>query len=216
MAEIITTSDGSHTLYVPEINEHYHSVNGALQESLHIFIKNGFETTTANHVNILEIGFGAGLNALLTAISAEKNKREVFYTAIEKYPLPQTITDVLNYETLLDVQHGLFRQIHNAPWNCYHTITQHFTIGKIAADATKIIPEGKYDIIYFDAFDPNKQPEMWTKEIFEKIYLFTSESGILLTYSAKGEVKRNLKSCGFSVAILPGPPGKRHIVKAVK
>lgn len=217
MAEIIITSDGSHTLYVADIDEHYHSINGALQESLHIFIKNGFETSTAKHVNILEIGFGTGLNALLTAISAEKNKREVFYTAIEKYPLPQTITDILNYETLVTgAQHGILRQIHQVSWNCNHSITQHFTIRKIKADATKNIPEGKYHVIYFDAFAPNKQPEMWTKEIFEKIFLFTLKSGILVTYSAKGEVKRNLTSCGFNVAVLPGPPGKRHIIRAIK
>ena len=217
MAEIIITSDGSHTLYVPEIDEHYHSINGAIQESLHIFIKNGFETIVADNVNILEIGFGTGLNALLTAISAEKNKREVFYTAIEKYPLPQTITDILNYETLLTgAQHGIFRQIHQAPWNCNHKITQCFTIRKIKADAVKNIPEGKYHIIYFDAFAPNKQPEMWTKEIFERISSFTLKSGVLVTYSAKGEVRRNLTSCGFNVSILPGPPGKRHIIRAVK
>jgi tRNA U34 5-methylaminomethyl-2-thiouridine-forming methyltransferase MnmC len=216
MAEIVITSDGSHTLYVPEIDEHYHSINGAIQESLHIFINNGFETTDANPVNILEIGFGTGLNALLTAISAEKNKREVFYTAIEKYPLPQTIIDILNYETLLTgTQQGILGQIHQAPWECNHKITQYFTIRKVKTDAVENIPKGKYHIIYFDAFAPNKQPEMWTKEIFSKIYSFTLKSGILVTYSAKGEVKRNLTSCGFTVAKLPGPAGKRHIIRAV-
>jgi tRNA U34 5-methylaminomethyl-2-thiouridine-forming methyltransferase MnmC len=217
MPEIIITSDGSHTLYVPDIDEHYHSINGAIQESLHIFINNGFNAITTNPVNILEIGFGTGLNALLTAISAEKTKREVFYTAVEKYPLPETITDILNYETFLkDAQHGLFKQIHQAAWNCNHKISQHFTIRKVQADAVKNIPEGKYHIIYFDAFAPDKQPEMWTKEMFEKISSSTLKSGVFVTYSAKGEVKRNLKSCGFDVTILPGPPGKRHIIRGVK
>ena len=213
MTEIVITADGSHTLYVPELEEHYHSINGAIQESLHVFISNGFETTAVNPVNILEIGFGTGLNAFLTALKAEERNRKVFYTTIEKYPLPQAVTDVLNYETN---NCGLFKQIHNAPWNCYCEITQYFTIRKIEADAAKTIPEGKYDIIYFDAFAPNKQPEMWTKEIFKKISSFTSKSGMFVTYSAKGEVKRSLKSCGFNVELLPGPKGKRHIIRAVK
>ena len=217
MAEIIITADGSHTLFVPEFEEHYHSINGAIQESSHIFINNGFETTVANPINILEIGFGTGLNAFLTAMKAAERNRKVFYTTIEKYPLPQTITDVLNYEALSkNNNNDLFEQIHRAPWNCCYEITQHFTIKKIEADATKIIPEGKYNLIYFDAFAPNKQPVMWTKEIFEKISSFTLNSGVFVTYSAKGEVKRNLKSCGFNVKLLPGPLGKRHITRAVK
>ena len=162
MAEIIITADGSHTLYVPELEEHYHSVNGAIQESMHVFINNGFETTSANPVNVLEIGFGTGLNAFLTALKAEERNRKVFYTTVEKHPLPQSVTDILNYET---DNRGLFRQIHYAPWNCYHTITPHFTIRKIETDATETIPKGKYDIIYFDAFAPDKQPAMWTKKI---------------------------------------------------
>ena len=213
MVEIIITADGSHTLYVPELEEHYHSVNGAIQESMHVFINNGFEITTANPVNILEIGFGTGLNAFLTLLKAEERNRKVFYTTIEKYSLPQSVTNVLNYET---DNRKLFRQIHHAPWNSYHTITPHFVIRKIETDATETIPEGKYDVIYFDAFAPDKQPEMWTKKIFEKIYAFTSISGVFVTYSAKGEVKRNLKLCGFNVELLPGPPGKRHIIRAIK
>ena len=216
MTEMIITADGSHTLFVPELEEHYHSINGAMQESLHIFINNGFETSAANPVNIMEIGFGAGLNAFLTAIKAEEQNRKVFYTTIEKYPLPKTITDALNYETQHGNNSGLLKQIHNAPWNCYCEITQYFTIRKIEADATKTIPEGKYDIIYFDAFAPNKQPEMWTKEMFEKISASTLKSGVFVTYSAKGEVKRNLTSCGFNVELLHGPTGKRHIIRAVK
>ena len=217
MAEIIITTDGSHTLYVPELEEHYHSINGAIQESSHIFINNGFETTVENPINILEIGFGTGLNAFLTAIKAEECNKKVFYTTIEKNPLSQNITDVLNYETLsTNNNNDLFKQIHRASWNCCCEITQHFTIRKIKADATKVIPEGKYNLVYFDAFAPNKQPEMWTKEIFEKIYSFTSNSGVFVTYSAKGEVKRNLISSGFNVNLLPGPHGKRHIIRAIK
>ena len=203
------------SLYVPELDEHYHSVNGAIQESLHIFIKNGFEETNANPLNILEVGFGTGLNAFLTAIRAEETNRKVFYTTIEKYPLSKGITDVLNY----DIQHNsrdIFRQIHEVPWNDYHRISQHFILRKIEADAVEIIPEGKYNLIYFDAFAPNKQPEMWNKEIFEKIAAVTLSGGVFITYSAKGEVKRNLKSSGFDVTLLLGPPGKRHITKGIK
>ena len=216
MAEIITTADGSHTIFVSELDEHYHSVNGAIQESLHVFIKNGFEETEVNPVNILEIGFGTGLNVFLTAIRAEETNREVVYTTIEKYPLSEEITNALNYDVQCCGNSELFRQIHAAPWNCYHKISELFTIRKIEADALEVIPEGKYNLIYFDAFAPSKQPGMWSKEIFEKISLVTLKSGVFVTYSAKGDVKRNLKSCGFDITLLPGPPGKRHIIRAMK
>lgn len=216
MHQIIKTSDGSHTIFVPALNEHYHSVHGAVTESDFIFIKAGFDFCTANPVRIFEAGFGTGLNALLTA-AGNNGRRYVEYTAIEKFPLG---TETLNY-----LNHGSFagkeglmlsKLIHSTPWNEFIDIGINFRLKKIEADLTSFRPEGNYDLIYFDAFGPDKQPEMWTTEVFSKISAMTATGGILVTYSSKGEVKRNLRSCGFEVNRLPGPPGKRQIIRAIK
>lgn len=217
MTKIVTTADGSHTLYVPEIDEHYHSIHGAIQESLFIFIKNGFEAIKTNPVNILEIGFGTGLNAFLTAIRSKEGKRRVNFTSVEKYPLPENITDSLNYHTFTGKgTKELFRSIHGSPWNSDVKICNNFFLKKTEADVLQFLPGGTYDLIYFDAFGPDKQPEMWSKDVFERIASQTHEKGILVTYSAKGQVKRNLEGCGFNVTLLPGPPGKRQIIRAEK
>ncbi|MBI5010238.1 MAG: tRNA (5-methylaminomethyl-2-thiouridine)(34)-methyltransferase MnmD [Bacteroidia bacterium] len=217
MTEIILTADGSHTLYVPEMNEHYHSIHGAIQESQHIFINNGYDFCKADTVNILEIGFGTGLNAFLTALKSCSGIRKVHYTTIEKYPLTQEITSSLNYPGYTgEGTRELFDLIHNSQWNIDVSICNNFIINKIKGDATDSIPKGEYDLIYFDAFGPDKQPEMWTEEVFRRISAFTRENGIFVTYSAKGEVKRNLRGCGFDVTLLPGPPGKRQIIRACK
>jgi tRNA U34 5-methylaminomethyl-2-thiouridine-forming methyltransferase MnmC len=217
MAEIILTEDGSHTLYVPEMNEHYHSIHGAIQESQYIFIKCGFDACKADPLNILEIGLGTGLNAFLTAIKACSGNRYVHYTSVEKYPLPGEITSSLNYHNIMgEGTRELFEHIHSSPWNTEVKICNNFILNKTEGDATTSIPEGEYDLICFDAFGPDKQPEMWTMEVFERIAAVTKENGIFVTYSAKGEVKRNLRSCGFNVTLLPGPPGKRQIIRADK
>lgn len=217
MFEIVITSDGSHTLYVPELNEHYHSIHGAVQESLFIYIKNGFDACKADPAEILEIGFGTGLNAFLTAIRSREGKRRVTYTTVEKYPLPENITDSLNYHTYTgEDNRELFRLIHRARWNSDVNIFNNFTLRKIKADVTQFLPEGTFDLIYFDAFGPDKQPEMWSEDVFKRIASLTREKGILVTYSAKGQVKRNLRGCGFDVSLLPGPAGKRQIIRADK
>jgi tRNA U34 5-methylaminomethyl-2-thiouridine-forming methyltransferase MnmC len=217
MRELIITADGSHTIYVPEMDEHYHSIHGAVQESRFIFIKNGFDACRAEPVNILEIGFGTGLNAFLTAIKSIESKRSVYYTTLEKYPLLSNITDALNYHNYTgEGTEELFRLIHRAPWNSETIICDNFMIKKMQADVTHHIPDGGYDLIYFDAFGPDKQPEMWSEDVFRRIASFTNEKGILVTYSAKGQVKRNLRGCGFEVSLLPGPPGKRQIIRADK
>jgi tRNA U34 5-methylaminomethyl-2-thiouridine-forming methyltransferase MnmC len=215
--EIVVTADGSHTLYVPEMDEHYHSIYGAIQESLFIYINNGFEACQANPVDILEIGFGTGLNAFLTAIRSMEVERTVHYTSVEKYPLDFNITESLNYHFFTgESTRELFRLIHSTPWNTNARICNNFKLKKIEADVTQFIPEGKYDLIYFDAFGPDKQPEMWSTEVFKRIASATRENGIFVTYSAKGLVKRNLRECGFNVSLLPGPPGKRQIISANK
>jgi tRNA U34 5-methylaminomethyl-2-thiouridine-forming methyltransferase MnmC len=215
--QIIKTSDGSDTIFVPELNEHYHSIHGAVQESTFIFIKNGFDFCTADPLRIFEIGFGTGLNALLTAIECCKGNREVNYTSIERYPVDKAIVSSLNHSDFAgDSGKGIFNLIHSSPWNRKVNICRNFNLIKIKADLITEPLSGIYDLIYFDAFGPDKQPEMWTKEIFEKIARATLKNGVFVTYSAKGEVKRNLKACGFEVSLLPGPPGKRQIIRAVK
>ncbi len=217
MVEIILTADGSHTLYVPELNEHYHSIHGAIQESQYIFINNGYDFCKADPVNILEIGFGTGLNAFLTALKSCSGKKQVHYTTIEKYPLSQNITSSLNYHGFTgEGSKDLFDLIHSSGWNTDVCICNNFILNKIKGDVTDSIPPGEYDLIYFDAFGPDKQPEMWTAEVFRRISDFTRDNGIFVTYSAKGEVKRHLRSCGFNVELLPGPPGKRQIIRACK
>jgi tRNA U34 5-methylaminomethyl-2-thiouridine-forming methyltransferase MnmC len=215
--KLIITSDGSHTIYVPELNEHYHSIHGAVQESNFIFINSGFETSSADPVNIFEVGFGTGLNALLTALKCCLGTREVNYTAIEKFPVDDSMLSSLNHH-LFTVKTGkvISELIHSAPWGKRTRICKNFNLLKINADITDITFNEKYNLIYFDAFGPDKQPEIWTSKVFESIAAATEKDGIFVTYSAKGEVKRNLKACGFAVTLLPGPPGKRQIIRAVK
>jgi len=215
--QIIITGDGSHTLYIPELGEHYHSIHGAVQESNFIFIGAGFEYCSADPLNIFEVGFGTGLNALLTAMRSRSGKREVNYTTIEKYPLEAAISRSLNHN-LFAGESGkeLSYLIHSSPWGEWINICRNFSLLKIEEDITVTHPRGTYDLIYFDAFGPDKQPEMWTPEVLGSIASITKEKGILVTYSAKGEVRRNLKACGFEVTLLPGPPGKRQIIRAVK
>jgi tRNA U34 5-methylaminomethyl-2-thiouridine-forming methyltransferase MnmC len=217
MKQLVTTSDGSHTIYIPELSEHYHSIHGAVQESTQIFIKNGFETCSADPLNIFEVGFGTGLNALLTAISSISGARIVNYTSIEKYPLEKEIINSLNHHLFAgDNGRQIFNSIHQSPWNCWVNICINFNLNKLKGDFTVGPQSARYDLIYFDAFGPDKQPEMWTKEIFALVAEITNKNGVFVTYSAKGEVKRNLKACGFKVTLLPGPPGKRQMIRAVK
>ena len=202
---------------MPELNEHYHSIHGAVQESNIIFIGAGFDRCQADPLNILEVGFGTGLNTLLTALKSSSGKREVNYTTIEKYPVDETIVRSLNHH-LYAGESGkeLSDLIHSATWGSWVSICKNFNLIKIKGDISGYLFSGKYDLIYFDAFGPDKQPEMWTPEVFASIASVTEKNGALVTYSAKGEVKRNLKACGFEVTLLPGPPGKRQIIRAVK
>ena len=217
MLEIILTDDGSNTLFVPELGEHYHSVHGAIQESDYIFIKCGLNSSKADPARIFEVGFGTGLNAFLTAIDAPSQNRKILYTTIEKYPLPGSVINALNYKDFFCPESGyLFDRIHAGKWNITEDISNTFTLIKIEGDLTKHEIPGYFDLIYFDAFGPDKQPEMWNDNVFEKISAITVSNGILVTYSAKGTVQRMLKKYGFDVTLLPGPPGKRQIIRAVK
>ena len=217
MNQLVTTADGSHTIFVPELNEHYHSVHGAVQESEFIFIKNGFDYCNTDPVRIFEVGFGTGLNALLTAVKANDSRKEVFYTTIEKFPLDEQKINSLNHHCFAGTDgKEFFSRIHSSSWGLMCRISSFFNLLKISGDLTTDMITGNYDLIYFDAFGPDKQPEMWTREIFAKISEVTAPGGLFLTYSAKGEVKRNLRACGFTVKVTEGPPGKRHIIRAIK
>ena len=212
------TADGSYTLYVPELDEHYHSVKGALTESQHIFINMGLKHSSVTSPHILEIGLGTGLNCVLTLIEAKENQLHVHYTGIERYPLNEEIIRKLNYPSIIgkECENDYFA-IHQAPWEEDVCLSPWFTLHKMEGDFTHYSFEQKYDIIYFDAFAPEKQPEMWEQSLFDNLYQVLNEGGILTTYCAKGVVRRMLQTAGFKVERLPGPPGgKREILRATK
>lgn len=212
--KIIKTSDGSHTLYVPHLDEHYHSVNGAIQESSHVFIDAGLRQIKKEYINILEIGFGTGLNTFLTLKEAELTRKYIRYFTLEKFPLGKNITDTLNYgKEIWPERNDLFRTIHEAVWDEEVEITPNFTLHKIQGDSNACTFPDNIDLIYFDAFAPEKQPEMWTPELFRKLYTCCSPEAVFVTYCAKGEVRRNLQDAGFIMERLPGPPGKRHMLR---
>ncbi len=216
-SKIIITNDGSNSLYVPELDEHYHSVYGAVQESMHVYINNGFNFCSINPISILEIGFGTGLNAFLTYLESKKINRIVNYTTIELYPVEDNVVRQLNYPKFINNdEKDFFYDIHDAKWDCKSTINNAFTINKINKDVVLYQPNEYFDLIYFDAFAPEKQPELWDVEIFDKLYKHLNSNGILTTYSAKGIVKQALRKAGFKVKRLPGPPGKWEMLRAVK
>ena len=211
------TGDSSHTLYIPSLDEHYHSHFGALTESKHIFINAGLDYWQEETVSVLEVGFGTGLNALLTAIYAEEREKQVNYVTLEKYPLNKELLNELNHGEMTGSRgKELFNAIHAAEWDTPVIISPWFTIHKKVFDLIAERPEGSFDIIYFDAFGPDKQPEMWTPEVIAKIDAVTHAGSLFVTYSAKGSLKRMLKRYGFEVSLLPGPPGKRVMTRAVK
>lgn len=215
-----TTADGSHTLFVPELNETYHSIHGAIQESQHVFIKNGLRYfNNKETINILEIGFGTGLNTLLTLLAIENSSQKVDYVSLEKFPLPNELIQQLNYPTQLKLnttQTALFNDLHKCEWNTPTPISNNFNLLKIEEDLADFQTTTTFDLIYFDAFAPEKQAELWTDVIFSKIYSLLNAGGILVTYCAKGVVKRTIKSVGFQLETLPGPPGKREMIRAKK
>ncbi|HOW32383.1 MAG TPA: tRNA (5-methylaminomethyl-2-thiouridine)(34)-methyltransferase MnmD [Bacteroidales bacterium] len=215
------TADGSHTIFVPELNEHYHSVNGAIEESRHVFIRAGFEhcVKPGEKINLLEVGFGTGLNALLTCIAAQKTNVQVNYVGIEAYPLPDEIINALNYPQATDELQAelLFKKIHDANWVYPSYITERFLLNKIEAMLQDVsLSAGMFNLIYFDAFSPEVQPELWTDDILRKLYAALAADGILVTYSSKGTVKQALRKAGFTIERLRGAAGKRHMLRAIK
>ncbi len=218
--KLVITGDGSTSLFIPDLDEHYHSIHGAIQESIHVFINAGLIPilATKDEIQILEIGFGTGLNALLTGIESRNHTTSIQYTSIEKYPISPEFINHLNFCTLLDNPNcrDLFMKIHGSEWEKMTNIEHNFFLNKIKSDFKEIKFIDTFDLIYFDAFAPSAQPELWTEEIFRIMYNALKKNGVLVTYCAKGIVKRTMKSVGFDVIALPGPIGKREMTKAIK
>ena len=212
--QIILTEDGSHTLYVPEINESYHSIHGAIQESLHVFVEAGLNHCVKNNIRVLEVGFGTGLNAFLTCL-ASKNKH-IDYVGIEKNPLPEECRKSLNYGNFYGDAADIFEKIHAAEWGPPFPITANFTLCKLQGDFLSLPLPDKYDVIFYDAFSPEKQPELWTETAFQKLFNHSSNGGIATTYCAKGAVRRAMQAAGYTVERLAGFNGKREMLRMIK
>lgn len=217
--QVISTKDGSKTLFVPEMDEQYHSLNGAFTESNHVFIDAAYRSHKSDAPVVFEVGFGTGLNALLTALESDRQKRDTLFISIEKYPLELDLVQQLNYGSFISEKAQIvFKQLHAAPWELETRITKHFKLLKIEGDLKnydfKDFPE--FDLVYFDAFGPDKQPNMWNQEIFTRIFAASAENSIFTTYSAKGSIRRQLRDCGYSMERLPGPPGKRQMLRGTK
>ncbi|MEZ4859304.1 MAG: tRNA (5-methylaminomethyl-2-thiouridine)(34)-methyltransferase MnmD [Flavobacteriaceae bacterium] len=218
--EFRTTGDGSLTFYLPDWNEHYHSKHGAIQEALHVYIDAGLQyflnTTKQNTVAILEIGFGTGLNAFLTQQFSEKENSFIEFTGVEAYPVPISEITTFNYPKLLKAPEETFMKLHKTPWEESIQISEKFVLKKRKQFFSEIEDKNVFHIIYFDAFGARVQPELWTETIFKKMYEALKKEGLLVTYAAKGSVKRAMQQAGFKVEKLPGPPGKREMLRAVK
>lgn len=217
--EIRETLDGSQTLYLGELDEHYHSTFGAIQESQHVFIQAGYEHCPQSDIRVLEIGFGTGLNCYLTLLAGLSSGKNIWYSAIEKFPLPEEVWKELEFgHHFPDSNPEWFSLIHQAQWNGEAEIHPQFILHKIESDLLDMgwdkLPF--VDLVYFDAFSPEKQPELWSLSVFEMIFDRLNSNGILVTYCAKGDVRRTLQSVGFGVERIPGPPGKREMIRATK
>lgn len=209
------TADGSPTVSIPEMKVSYHSKHGAVQESLHVFINAGlnvaFERFQKENIHVFEMGFGTGLNALLTMQYAEKLNRKLYYYAVERFPLVKEEYEQLGYDAKPTLM-----QLHEADWEKDVAINEFFVLHKTQCALVHAKPEKKVHLVYFDAFAPSAQPELWTKEIFELMYTLLVDEGILVTYCSKGDVRRAMIAAGFVVEKLQGPPGKREMLRAVK
>ncbi|MEZ4937963.1 MAG: tRNA (5-methylaminomethyl-2-thiouridine)(34)-methyltransferase MnmD [Crocinitomicaceae bacterium] len=207
--KVIQTSDGSTTLYREDLDETYHSRHGAIQEARHVFIENGLEKSAKNPLHIFEMGFGTGLNAFLTFQNA---KNEIYYTGLELYPVDAELIEKTNYWQALNTEKSDFIKMHELPWEDFHDLTEQFHLRKLKGDLHSILLKEKFDLIYFDAFGPRAQNELWEKPILEKIVKLMDNESIFVTYCAKGQVRRDLEELGLKMDRLPGPPGKREML----
>jgi len=215
--KIVISKDGSHTLFRKDIEEHYHSIHGSIQESLHVFIEAGLNhfisKDYSGDVSILEIGFGTGLNALLTYEHQKKINCSILYHGLEPHPLELEVIKQLNFKS---INANEFLKLHELEWNKKHILNQSFTFTKENKKLQDFDSDEKFDVVYYDAFAPRAQEEMWRIELFKKLYSLTKSSGILVTYCAKGQVRRDLQRAGFKMERIPGPKGKREMLRGTK
>lgn len=226
--EVVITGDGSSTIHLPEWDEQYHSKHGAIQEAYHVFIKSGLHylynlpnsnfKDASQSLSVLEIGFGTGLNTFITLLEANKLEVNISYNGVEGYPVSAEEINQLNYASELKTNNEalLFKELHDVTWEKPHKITPNFELTKTNLFFAEIEDKNKYNLIYFDAFGARVQPELWTESIFLKMYEALQKNGVLVTYSAKGSVRRAMQAVGFEVERLPGPPGKREMLRATK
>jgi tRNA U34 5-methylaminomethyl-2-thiouridine-forming methyltransferase MnmC len=226
--EIFITSDGSTSIHLPDWNEQYHSKHGAIQEAYHVFIKAGFEKfldsifqknqSIQTAISILEIGFGTGLNAFITFLEADKKNIKIDYVGVEAYPVATNEVEKLNYVAELKAENNqaVFSKMHATSWDEKHAISDDYNLTKRKQFFADINDENRFDLIYFDAFGATNQPELWTEDIFKKMFTALKVEGVLTTYAAKGSVRRAMQAVGFNVERLAGPPGKREMLRAVK
>lgn len=222
--KIITTADGSTTIQIEAWNEQYHSIHGAIQEANHVFIKHGLLfysqsiSDSQKPITILEIGFGTGLNAFITLLNAKQLKIKVNYVGVEAYPILDEEIKLLNYkeQLALETEDDVFKKLHECAWEDAQQINSNFTLTKQKKDFKEITQKETFNLIYFDAFGANLQPELWTEDIFKIMFDALQKNGVLVTYSAKGSVRRAMQAVGFTVERLPGPIGKREMLRATK
>jgi tRNA U34 5-methylaminomethyl-2-thiouridine-forming methyltransferase MnmC len=215
--QLILCEDGSHTIFLPELNETYHSTRGAIPESIHVYLENGYNQLLKEGVlNVLEIGYGTGLNALLTAKQATDKKQQTKYHSLEPYPLEEEVWTKLNYGKIL-LEEELWQQLNAASWNETHQITKVFQLHKDRIRLEEVILQtAHYDVVYFDGFAPRKQAEIWDIDNLDKLYQAMKSGARLVTYTASAQLKRNLKQLGFDVQLVKGPPGKKEMILAIK
>lgn len=218
--KIRETKDGSVTLYVPELDEHYHSIHGAYSESLHVFIKEGLHSAleSFDEIELLEIGFGTGLNIWLTCIESLTKDFKFHAYCIDNLPVKEDLYFQLNYPEFgnSEVERSFYDSIMRAPWNEQVDITRKFRLHKVEADWRSHELPKTFNLIYYDAFAPAKQPEMWAQELFEKVAAHTPAGAVMVTYTANGDVRRAMKHAGFAVEKRPGPAGKREMTRATR
>jgi len=216
--KIVLTKDGSSSIYLPDKDEHYHSTHGAVQESMHVFIKNGLYRfiNQKDKIDILEVGFGTGLNAILSLISTESHKAKINYHGIEPFPISPDELDQLNYDEFLDNEFAQsnLQKMHSIPFNQWHSLNSNFDLIKYNHPLLDCSFSTKFDLVYYDAFGPRAQPEMWALAPLEYVVSHLRNKGVFVTYCVKGSVKRNLQKLGLEVEKLPGPPGKREMMIA--